>query len=94
MQDAKEDHIADQILDSLASTKYACSSLQRFSGGSSAFTYRGYLKEPLPEFGASTIIIKHTEPYIALAPTWALDVSRSVRSLITSAFRTLPSDLS
>lgn len=74
---AAEHPIAAKVLEDLKGGPYACTSLIRLSGGTANFTYRGTLTSPLPD-KASTIIIKHAEPYIAINASWNLDVIRSV----------------
>ncbi|KFX92520.1 hypothetical protein V490_05338 [Pseudogymnoascus sp. VKM F-3557] len=73
---ASQDKIAVEILESIKETPYACSSLDRLSGGSANFTYRGTLLSALPS-GEPTVVIKHTEPYVATMPSFALDAVRS-----------------
>lgn len=45
----------------LAATPYACSSLERLSGGVLNFTYRGYLSQTLAD-GSPSVIIKYSRP--------------------------------
>ena len=66
------------LLEYLAQTPFACSGITRLSGGFSNFTYRGQLIHPV--IGREkTVIIKHTEPYVAANRAFVLDVIRSVR---------------
>lgn len=75
------DAISGKIIADLSAGKYACSSITRLDGGSANFTYRGLLITPFKDSDGElvkTVIVKHAEPYIATAQTWALDPIRSV----------------
>ena len=67
----------DALLEYLSKTQYACSAIIPLSGGVSNFTYRGQLSRPLFS-GENTIVIKHTEPYVARNKSYVLDSIRSV----------------
>lgn len=69
------------LLEYLAQTPYACSGITRLSGGFSNFTYRGQLIRPVTG-SERTVIIKHTEPYVAANRAFVLDVVRSVRPIV------------
>lgn len=71
------------LLEYLSQTPYACSGITRLSGGISSFTYRGQLIHPVTE-SEKTVIIKHTEPYVATNRAFVLDVIRSVRHTVQS----------
>jgi hypothetical protein len=70
--------ISVQIHESLKDGPYACTSLVKLSGGTANFVYRGTLETPL-EDGTKTIVIKHTEGYVASSPDFKLASNRSVR---------------
>jgi hypothetical protein len=72
--------ILTKVQESLADGLYACSSLEKLSGGTANFVFRGTLCVPLGD-GAETIVIKHTEPYVASNPAFKLTFTRCVSSL-------------
>lgn len=78
MANLSED-IATKVQESLKDGPYACSSLEKLSGGTSNFVFRGYLRLPL-EDGTATVVVKHTEPYVALNPAFKLASARCVRN--------------
>ena len=80
MDEVTNDPMIHRLKDALTNTAYACSSFDRLSGGTANFTYRGYLE--IPEDGISSIVIKHSEPYIARVPSWPLDISRCVGTVL------------
>lgn len=65
----------DSILSELSTTPYACSSVERLSGGTTNFVFRGTLCRPLPD-GAATVVIKHTEDYLASNRDFILSAER------------------
>lgn len=75
------DEMLTQVQDSLKEGPYACSSITKLSGGTANFVYRGTLTNPLPD-GSKTVVIKHTEPYVAQHPAFKLTSTRCV-SLLT-----------
>ena len=85
--------ISVQLQESLKEAPYACSSLQSLSGGTANFVYRGTLVRPLEDDGATTIIIKHSEPYVAQNPAFKLTTDRCVcQALLSSLCFTLQLD--
>lgn len=66
-----------QVQRSLEDGIYACTSLEPLSGGSANFVYRGILATPL-EDRAKTVVIKHTEGYVATHPGFKLTADRCV----------------
>ncbi|KAG0648904.1 Psilocybin biosynthesis kinase [Hyphodiscus hymeniophilus] len=70
------ENISAKVLDSLRHGPYACTSLDRLSGGTANFVYRGTLTRAL-EDGTRTVVIKHTEGYVASNPGFKLTTSRS-----------------
>jgi len=71
--------ISMRVQESLKDGPYACTSLSKLSGGTANFVYRGTLAAPLSN-GSETIVIKHTEGYVALSPAFKLTSTRCVRS--------------
>lgn len=84
------DTISAGISIDLSTTRYACSSLERLSGGTTSFVFRGQLKEPLREqndigsIQRTTIIAKTAEEFVALNRDFYLDASRAVYTLCSS----------
>ncbi|KAL3423210.1 phosphotransferase [Phlyctema vagabunda] len=78
------------VQDSLEGTPYACTALKVLTGGTGNFVYRGTLATVLPS-GEETIVIKHSEGYVALHPDFKLEISRCdfEQSILTS-LETLP----
>jgi hypothetical protein len=72
--------ISVKVKESLRDTPYACTALTKLSGGTANFVYRGILKTPL-EDGTETVVIKHTEGYVASNPEFKITSTRSVGSL-------------
>ena len=70
--------ISQEILDELSSTDYACSSLERLSGGLANYVFRGTLTTPLPD-GTKEVAVKHAEKTLALLPKYKLPTARCVR---------------
>lgn len=82
-QDEEDEHsFTRQILDELAHTPYACSTLTRLSGGTANFLYRGILLKPLEgdadTKAAQTVIIKRSTNYSAVNRNFPLDVTRCI----------------
>ena len=69
---------ATVVQKALASTPYACSSIERLSGGIANFTYRGHLSNPLVD-GSRSVIIKYIR-HCDLGGL-VLSASRGVRSI-------------
>ncbi|GLA56593.1 hypothetical protein AtubIFM54640_000249 [Aspergillus tubingensis] len=59
----------------LTGTRYASSSLTPLSGGTANFVYRAQLDQPLPD-GTKSVIVKHTEAFIALNREFKLPAER------------------
>ena len=78
------DELSQKVQGSLEDTPYACTSLVKLSGGTANFVYRGILVTPL-EDGSRTIVIKHTEPYVASNFNFKLTATRCVSSHILQA---------
>ncbi|PTB78833.1 hypothetical protein M440DRAFT_1373802 [Trichoderma longibrachiatum ATCC 18648] len=74
LSEQEEHALAQQVLDQLAETPYACSALKKLSGGTANFLYRGVLRTPLED--AQTIVIKRSTGYAAVNRDFPLDVSR------------------
>jgi len=66
-----------QVRKALEGGPYACTSLVKLSGGTANFVYRGNLVVPF-EDGTKTIVIKHTEDYVAQHPAFKLTPERCV----------------
>ncbi|OGM40063.1 hypothetical protein ABOM_011283 [Aspergillus bombycis] len=64
-------------LRNLSLTPYACSSIERLSGGLMNITYKGHLLRPLSD-GATTIIMKTGEEESALIPGLKFSTTRCV----------------
>ncbi|KNG83324.1 hypothetical protein ANOM_008383 [Aspergillus nomiae NRRL 13137] len=71
-----EDHEA-AVLRELSPTPYACSSIERLSGGVMNTTYKGHLLRPLSD-GATTIVIKIGEEESAMLPGMKFSTARCV----------------
>lgn len=71
------DEICKKVQQNLKDSPYACSSLVALSGGTANFVYRGTLVTPLAD-GSKTVVIKHTEPYIASNFDFKLTTTRCV----------------
>jgi hypothetical protein len=84
MATSSKDEMLEQVQESLSNGPYACASLTKLSGGTANFVYRGTLITPLHD-GTKTIVIKHTEPYVALSPDFKLTSTRCVSAAIPSS---------
>ena len=73
----KGELVSSQILEELAGTPYACSSLEQLAGGTANYTFKGTLTTPLVD-ATSEIAIKNSKPYSASSNSFPLDISRSV----------------
>jgi hypothetical protein len=69
--------VSVKIHESLKYGPYACTSISKLSGGTANFVYRGILAVPLTD-GSNTIVIKHTESYVASNPGFQLTSTRCV----------------
>ncbi|KAL1854448.1 hypothetical protein VTK73DRAFT_8745 [Phialemonium thermophilum] len=81
------DELRARVLQFLADTPYACSSIAPISGGSVNFVFRGLLCEPQtlprsttqdasPEAAARTVVIKHGAGFLFANRDFQLDVTR------------------
>lgn len=77
MEHPQTSKFADEILQELSSTQYACSSLEPLSGGTANFIFRGALSTALPD-GTREVAIKHGEGYVASSPGFQLPTARCV----------------
>ncbi|OJI82397.1 hypothetical protein ASPTUDRAFT_192642 [Aspergillus tubingensis CBS 134.48] len=67
--------LLNTVSQELAGTQYASSSLTPLSGGTANFVYRAQLDQPLPD-GTKSVIVKHTEAFIALNREFKLPAER------------------
>lgn len=67
----------ETILSELSTTPYVCSSVEQLSGGTANFVFRGTLLRPRQD-GTTTVVIKHTEDYIASNREFKLSAQRCV----------------
>lgn len=74
------EEVLKRVLDDLKGRRYACQTLEKLSGGSANFVYRGSLIQELPD-GSKTVIIKHSAPYMATNPSFQLTVDRAVSGI-------------
>ena len=78
------EQLTKRVQDSIASTPYACSSLQPLNGGTTSFVFRGALNQPFVDNGAldkgtvETVIVKHATNFASCNREFAIDDSRSV----------------
>jgi hypothetical protein len=75
-QEEKE-RLGFSIVDQLAQTPYACTSLEVLSGGTANFLFRGSLIQSLPD-GRNTIVVKHFKEFVSANRNFKLDISRCV----------------
>jgi hypothetical protein len=71
------DQVRQNVSTWLNTTPYAASSLEPLVGGQANFTYRAHLINPLSD-GATEVVVKHGEPYMARHPANAVTVNRCV----------------
>lgn len=71
------DEMLTKVQESLKDGPYACVSLDKLAGGTANFVYRGTLVRPLQD-GSKTIVIKHTEGYVASNFNFKLTSTRCV----------------
>lgn len=78
----------ETILRELSSTTFACTELTLLPTGTTNFVFRGNLQKPWTvrttqdlntREPATTVIIKHLEPFVRLAPDLKLDPLHGVR---------------
>ncbi|KAL3494906.1 kinase-like domain-containing protein [Aspergillus germanicus] len=67
--------VKDAVAKELSDSPYPCSTLTQLSGGTANFVYRGVLSEPLQD-GTTTVIVKHTEDYVASNRDFKLSAQR------------------
>ncbi|KAL5328925.1 hypothetical protein ACEPPN_002434 [Leptodophora sp. 'Broadleaf-Isolate-01'] len=85
-----QDEMKTKVENSLKDGPYACTSLEKLSGGTANFVYRGTLATPLSD-GTKTVVIKHTEGYVAQSPGFKLTTTRcDYEQTILTALSTLP----
>ncbi len=77
MADSQAPKFADEVLQELSATPYACSSLKKLSGGNANFIFKGTLVNPLPD-GTTEVAIKHGEGYVASMPDFRVPTTRCV----------------
>ncbi|KAI9735703.1 MAG: hypothetical protein M1818_006311 [Claussenomyces sp. TS43310] len=85
LTEVDEQALAQQVLDQLAPTPYACSALNKLSGGTANFLYRGTLTQPLRRPGedtstaaAKTVVIKVSTDFVAVNRDFPLDITRCI----------------
>ena len=78
------EQISAKVQESLKDGPYACISLIALSGGTANFIYRGELLKAL-EDGSRTVVIKHTEGFVASNPNFKITATRCVRPLLSAA---------
>jgi len=78
------EQISAKVQQSLKDGPYACTSLAALTGGTANFIYRGELLKPL-EDGSKTVVIKHTEGFVASNPNFKITATRCVRPLLFAA---------
>jgi len=85
LTEADEQVLAQQVLNQLAPSTYACSSLNKLSGGTANFLYRGTLIQPLRRPGedavtaaAKTVVIKVSTGFVAINRNFPLDITRCI----------------
>lgn len=83
------DEIISRIADELASTEYACSSLEPLSGGTANFLFKGKLQNPLRD-GTAEVAVKHGEGFSASRSTLELSTRRCVRFADAAYFGATP----
>lgn len=71
------DEIKSEVFNSLRGTPYASDTLDPLSGGAANFIYRATLSKPL-EDGTTEVLVKHSEPYMAVAPQNKISIDRCV----------------
>jgi hypothetical protein len=70
----ERDQVRDEVEQQLVQTSFQCSSLNRLSGGTANYVYRGTPLNGNPE----SIIIKHTKNYLSSNASFKLDAERCV----------------
>ncbi|KAH7342671.1 kinase-like domain-containing protein [Rhexocercosporidium sp. MPI-PUGE-AT-0058] len=84
------DEMKAKVESRLKDGPYACTSLEKLSGGTANFVYRGTLATPLSD-GTKTVVIKHTEGYVAQSPGFKLTTTRcDYEQTILTALSTFP----
>ncbi|KAK7757531.1 hypothetical protein SLS62_000546 [Diatrype stigma] len=82
LEQSEKDEIAANILQQLASTPFACSSLLQLTNGTTNFVFRGTLIRPVPSPEGSgaveTVIVKHSSEFAAVNKDLPIHVSRCI----------------
>jgi hypothetical protein len=85
LAEVDEQALAQHVLDQLAPSPYACSVLNKLSGGTANFLYRGTLTRPLCRPGedagtaaAKTVVIKVSTDFVAVNRDFPLDITRCI----------------
>ncbi|KAI1156989.1 kinase-like domain-containing protein [Nemania diffusa] len=82
LTESEEQVLAQQVVDQLSQTPYACSVVTKLSGGTANFVYRGNLLQPLPgdtgSVAADTIVIKLSTEFSAVNRDFPLDITRCI----------------
>ena len=92
MSSETSDIISKKVQESLTDGPYACSSFTRLSGGTGNFVFRGILVTPL-EDGSKSVVVKHTESYVASNPAFKLTTSRCVSCYVDISPGSVPTYL-
>ena len=77
METDPTNEILNRVDESLKGGPYECIPLEKLSGGTANFVYRGILKTPLKD-GTKSVVIKHTEEYVASNKNFKLTSTRCV----------------
>jgi len=71
------DEIKSEVFDFLRNTRFASTSLDPLPGGAANFIYRATLSTHLDN-GTTEVLIKHGEPYMAVASENKISIGRCV----------------
>ena len=71
------DEIKTEVFEFLRNTRYASTSLDPLPGGAANFIYRATLSTQLDD-GTTEVLIKHGEPYMAVASENKISIDRCV----------------
>lgn len=82
---ADSEDILLRIKQSLEGGPYECTTLEKLTGGTANFVYRGALTKPLDD-GSKTVVVKHTESYVASHPNFKLASNRCVSLWMRDSF--------
>ncbi|XMA15802.1 hypothetical protein WAI453_008593 [Rhynchosporium graminicola] len=90
MEARPQEEMMLKVKSSLINSAYACICLTKLSGGTANFVYRGTLATPFSD-GTKTVVVKHTEGYVAQSPGFKLTTTRcDYEQTILTALSTLP----